>query len=110
MATRIPPGYIVSGRSAEGVSESFDCTATVDRGRLWWLSSAQSAVFSLEASHDESVWGVVETYTATAQQSGSAQWTGYYPYVRCNVNKLSSATAGGATATAVLWVYWSPVI
>ena len=108
MATRIPPGYMFSAQAAVGTSEVFNCTATQPQGRLWWQSSGESAVFNFQASHDGSVWGVVETYTATATQTGTANLTGYYPYVRAVVTWVTTRTAV-TTATGTLWVYWSPV-
>ena len=109
MATRQPPGYLVSSRTWTGVGESFDCTASQDRGMLWWCASGESAIFNFEASHNESVWGIVLRVTASATQTGTAQLTGYFPYVRANVTWRNIRTEP-TTATANLWVYWSPVM
>ena len=109
MATRQHPGYLWGGTaSAAGTGDSFDCTATRSEGMLGWRASGHSAVFEIQASHNEDAWGTVEAYTATATQTGSAQLTGYYPYVRL-VRTYSTIMTAPSTATAFLWVWWAPV-
>jgi len=110
MATRKPPGYLLRLVSATGAGESFDCTAARSEGLLGWSCSAASAIFSVQVSHDDNTWGTIETYTASATQTGSAQLTGYYPYVRANVLYVNAATAVSGSATATLSVYWAPVL
>jgi len=110
MASNKPPGYLLDKISATGIGAvTLDCRETLNHGLLWYQCSAESAIFNLEASPNDSAWMVVATYTATATQTGSAQIAGYFPYVRANITYVNAATAAASSATATVWALWAPV-
>lgn len=64
-------------------------------------STSPSAVIGLDASHDGTGWLRVLTVTAVPG-SGTAQISGYYPYMRGVV--ASAMGGGGVTGSAFLFV------
>lgn len=97
--------YLASAVQANGaVSTAQDCRRTQDYGYLFYVASGQSALWQLQASHNTTAWLPVQTFTATATETGTAQLMGFYPYLRVNV--LSAFSGGGATGT--LWVFYQP--
>lgn len=103
-----PAGYLLSAYSAQGTGSARDCRHCADYGYLWYQMSGQSGVFTLQASHDAAIWQNVITLTATATQTGTAQIVGYYPYVRASAGPMYTGTGGALSATATLWLAYSP--
>lgn len=103
-----PAGYLFSATVAEGTGAAVDCRHCADYGYLWYVTSAQSAIFNVEASFNTTAWNIVSTYTAVSAVTATAQIVGYYPYVRGNISKLYSGTGGDSSATARVWLHWSP--
>jgi len=100
-----PACFLLSGASAGGPGPTaIDGRAVKPYGYLFYQASAQSGVFSVQASHDRTAWLTVATYTATATQTGTAQLSGHYPYLRATVDALYS----GAGKTGMLWAYYAP--
>lgn len=97
--------FLLSGVAANSAGPAYDMRAALSVAYLFYVATANSAIFNLEASHDSTGWMVVSTYTATATQSGTAQINGYYPYVRANAVSIFSAAGGSAQLT----VHYSPV-
>lgn len=104
MTIKDAPAYLVSGVSAQTVGDVLDCRTCLNYAYLYYQAAGESAIFTLQASHDASAWLPVATYTATATQSASAQLAAFYPYVRATVGKLYS----GGGNTGVLSVYYAP--
>lgn len=96
-------GYLISGRSANTLGSALDLRACPPIGYLYYFCSAASAIFGLEASHDRTAWVAINSITAAADTTGTAQYSaGYYPYLRA----VSTAYSGSNT-TAQLWVYYA---
>jgi hypothetical protein len=107
MAVLTNPGDrpFISAVSAEGPGQLvLDCRASENHAMLFFKASGQSAVFTVQASHDTVSWMPIATYTATATQSATAQYAGYYPYVRGVVDHVYS----GAGATGTIWATYAP--
>ena len=97
--------FLLSGKAANGVGSAFDMRGALPAAYLVYACAGNSAIFNLEASHDSTGWLTVATYTATATQTGSAQITGFFPYVRGNAVGIYSAAGGSAQLT----MHYSPV-
>lgn len=106
-----PNTFLVSGISAQVTGAMIDTRAAKNYGYLVYTCSgtgAESAIFSLQASHNVTGWMTVATYTATATQTGTAQIAGYFPYMRVNISKVYSGTGGADNGKGTLWVHYSP--
>lgn len=103
-----PAGYLVSAVQAQRTGSALDCRHCGGGAYLWYQASGQSAVFNIEVSHDLTAWMVLDTLTATATQTGTAQYIGVLPYVRANITKAYTGTGGATSGTAMLWAHWSP--
>lgn len=99
-----PAAFLLSGANASGAGGAIDCRASWG-GYLHYEASGNSAIFDLQASPDQSRWMTFATYTATATQSGTAQHSAYYPYVRAVAHSVYSAAGGSAN----VWVFWHPI-
>jgi len=109
MAIRVDlAGYLFSGQRAQGTGSALDCRVAANYAHLVYYASGQSAIFNIEASHDATGWMIDSTITATATQSGTAQITKYYPYVRANLVKSYTGTGGDTSGTAMVWIFYSP--
>lgn len=102
--------WLLSAISAEGASSAMDCRLSRNYGYLYYQASGQSAIFDVHASHNGSAWLTALTVTATANFTGTAQIAAFYPYVRVNARKMFTGTGGDTSATATLWVHYSPGI
>src|SRR3972149_2321556 len=103
-----PAGYLLSAFSAQGTGSAFDCRAMRDYGYLWYQMSGQSGVFAVQASHDLTAWHAIQAFTATATETGTAQLIGHFPYVRASAGPMYTGTGGALSATATLWLPYSP--
>lgn len=102
-----PNGYLSSAQSAEGTGRYvMDARHCKNFGYLFYQAAGHSAIFSLQASHDQTAWLTIATYTATATQTGTAQIAGFYPYIRSTVTECYSAAGG----TGTLDVFYAPGI
>ena len=106
---------LLSAISAVITGAALDCRHVGPEAYLWYRQAltggkGESAVFNVEASHDKTAWMVVSTFTATATLTGSAQYVGYFPYVRGNVVHVYTATGAGGTATGSIDAHWYPRI
>ena len=97
-------GYLFSAHSAIVTGSGFDLRAAADRGYLFYVASGESAIFNLEVSHDATAWMIHTRATATATQTGTAQITGVFPYLRGNLTQVYS----GSNKTGVVWAHWTP--
>lgn len=87
--------FLLSGVTASAYTgEVMDARATRNYGFLTHISPAASSLFTLQASHDMTAWMTVAQYTALTTR-GSAQMSGYFPYVRAQINAVWSG--GGNT-------------
>src|SRR3990167_5963316 len=105
------PTFLLSGYSAQGTGSALDIHRFKNYGYLLYMGSAigggsggVSSIIRLEGSHDGAGWMVDSTYTATATQTGTAQISKFYPYIRGNV--LSLYSAGGGSGTGVVWMHY----
>jgi hypothetical protein len=101
-------GYLLSAFSAQGTGAPVDTRHCADYGFLWYQMSGQSGVFTLQASHNLTAWHDVIKLTATATQTGTAQIVGYFPYIRGSAGPMYTGTGGQTSATAALWMAYSP--
>lgn len=101
-------GYLFSATKAQITSSAQDTRACKDYGFLWYQVSGQSAIFNLEASHDLTAWHIILQRTATATETGSAQIQGYYPFIRGQIAKAYTGTGGALSATATVWMHYTP--
>lgn len=99
-----PYGFLLSGiTGANTASATMNCRASLNYAYWMYVSTSPSAAMSLQVSHDETGWMTIATVTATPT-TGTAQISGYYPYVRGLLN--SAFGGGGATATS--YMFYAP--
>ena len=103
-----PAAYLFSGTNTQQTGSALDTRHCADYSHLWYQTSANSAVFNIEVSHDMTAWMVMATYTGLATVTGMDQLVGYYPYVRGNLTKVYSGTGGADNATGTVWVHYAP--
>lgn len=103
-----PAGYLFSGQRVQSTGAAMDIRHCKNYGLLMYWASGQSAIFNLEGSPDTTAWMIDSTYTATATQTGTAQISKFYPYVRGNLVKSYTGTGGATSGTAMLWMHYSP--
>lgn len=97
--------YLLSG-SANGSASAgavIDARYARNFGYMQYVTPTQSAVFTLQAAVDSTGWMAIGTYSAS-NTTASAQMTGFYPYVRAQVNAIYSG--GGNTGFPV--VHYTP--
>ncbi len=100
--------YFFSAYQGQITSSAIDTRACKDYGYLWYQVSGQSAVFTVDASHNLTAWHEVLRRTATATETGTAQLQGYYPYMRAQIAKAYTGTGGATSATATVWLHYTP--
>ena len=99
--------WLFSAKAANGTGSARNTKHTLTVGYLTYWAAGNSAIFNLEASHNSTGWMVHSTYTATGGSfTGTAQITGYFPYVRANAVGIYSAAGGSAQ----LYVNYQPVV
>lgn len=98
------PPPLAAGVSASGVQPALDMRSKADYGYLWYQGRGESAIFTLQASHDMTAWMPVATYTVTASQQATAQISAFYPYLRVAVTNVYS----GGGNTGILDVFYAP--
>jgi hypothetical protein len=114
MAVHINRGaYLLSAVSANATSgTALDCRLCANYGLLFYKGTpgnkGESATFKLEASPNGTDWTTVAIYTASGTLTGTAQITGYLPYVRAQTISCWTATGAGGTATGAATVYYAP--
>lgn len=92
-------GYLLFS-AASGTGSALDARMVKNYGLIQHSTYGASAILTVQASVDMTGWLDVVTYTATTT-TATAQWSGYYPYLRANVNAVYSG--GGATGTPNLY-------
>ena len=89
--------------SPSGTGAPLDNRATLPYGYLLYNTVAASAVITMQASINTTGWMDIVTFTASAN-TGTAQHSGFYPYVRGVVNLVYS----GAGNTGFANLYFAP--
>lgn len=110
-----PANFLLSGVTANGTGSAtgripnanvLDCRAGWG-AYLHYECAGNSAIFDVQASYDIARgWQTIATYTATATQTGTANHSAIYPFVRAVARSIYSAAGGSAQ----LWVFWHPLV
>lgn len=100
-----PANYLIAPQqTASGSGSAVDARAVPGLAYLHAATYAQSAVWTIQASYDATAWLNVTAFSATTT-TATAQFSGYYPYLRAVPNAIYSAAGG--TGSGVL--FWHPI-
>lgn len=98
-----PANYLISAQqTGSGNGSAIDARAALPAGYLQWATYQASAAYTIQASFDSTAWLSITSITATTT-TASAQWSGYYPYIRAQLNSLWSG--GGNTGSGYLFFH-----
>jgi hypothetical protein len=106
-------GYLASAVSGNNTGAALDLRAAQAFGQLRWecgklgSGTGASAIFTIQESIDGERYNNVATYTATATETGTAQYVGYYPYLRAVVGPVYTATGALGTGTANMYIFYA---
>lgn len=92
-------GFMLSGTGAGSgqIGEILDTRAGDSFGYLYYSAAGASAILTVEASHNQTAWLPVTTFTAvTGAAGGTALFSAFYPYLTVRINALYSGAAGTA--------------
>jgi uncharacterized protein YfiM (DUF2279 family) len=100
-------GFMLSGTGGGSGSnnEILDTRAGDSFGYLYYSAAGASAILTVNASHNQTAWLPVTTFTAvTGAAGGTALFSAFYPYLTVQINALYSGAAG----TANVIVHYTP--
>lgn len=100
-------GFMLSGtgRGSGQNGEVLDTRRGDSFGYLYYSAAGASAILTVQASHNQTAWFPVTTFTATTGVAGgTALFSAFYPYLTVTVNALYSGAAG----TASVIVHYTP--
>lgn len=98
-----PAEYLVSAQqTGSGNGSAIDARAALPAAYLHCATYAASAAYTIQASFDSTAWMNVTAFTATTT-TATAQLTGYFPFLRAQVNSLWSG--GGITGSGILFYH-----
>ena len=84
-----------------GRGEILDTRAGDSYGYLYYSAAGASAILTLQASHNQTAWMPVATFTATTGVAGgTALLSAFYPYLTVQINAIYSGAAGTASVLA----------
>jgi hypothetical protein len=100
-------GFMLSGTGggSGAINEILDTRAGDSFGYLYYSAAGASAIMTVLASHNQTAWMPVTTFTAvTGAAGGTALFSAFYPYLTVQLNALYSGAAG----TAAVQVHYTP--
>lgn len=100
-----PANWLVSAEQASGNGSAVDARAVPGLAYLYVATYASSALYTIQASHNLTAWMTVSANITATTTTATAQFSGYYPYLRANVNSIWSG--GGNTGSGQL--FWHPI-
>lgn len=92
--------------AASGSGSGVDMRSTLPYGMIQHVTLGASSLVRVQGSIDATGWLTIETYTATTT-TATAQWSGYYPYLRGVAHLIYSGGAAG-TLTGTTYFYLAP--
>ena len=102
-----PDGILVSAQqTASGNGAPLDMRAALGIAYLYVATYAASAIYTIQGSHDSTAWMTVSANITGTTTTATAQVSGYFPYMRAQINSLYSG--GGNTGSGSL--VWSPLV
>lgn len=99
-------GAYLLNSAASGAGSAVDMRGTLPYAYIELVTLGASALIRVQASKDATGWNTIETYTATTT-TATAQWSGYYPYLRGVAHLIYSGGAAG-TLTGTPYFYLAP--
>ena len=102
-----PANALVSAQqTGSGNGSALDLRAALGQGYVYVATYAASAIYTIQASYDGTAWLNVSANITGTTTTATAQVSGYFPFMRAQVNSLYSG--GGNTGSGVL--VWSPLV
>jgi len=107
--------WLFTGITGQGTGSAVDTRACRDYGYLFYAigkagsGTGASAILNFQVGNSETGdWMTQYTWTATATETGTAQFQGYFPFVRMSAGTMWTASGAAGTGTAVLNVHYMP--
>ncbi len=98
-----PANALVSAQqTGSGNGSALDLRAALGLGYLHAATYAASAAYTIQVSYDSTAWMSLTAVTATTT-TATAQMSGYFPYMRAQLNSLWSG--GGNTGSGILFYH-----
>jgi len=99
-----PANALVSAQqTGSGNGSALDLRAALGQGYVYVATFAASAIYTVQVSHDATAWMTFSAGITATTTTATAQWSGYFPFMRAQINNLYSG--GGNTGSGILFYH-----